>query len=188
MTVGAAGPGWANPNKRRFKRSQKAERAAASALGGRPLPQSGAQPVARIPGSPTQRGDFQTAIFHAEHKRTELNRMSVQRAWFAKVSAGAKLAFKVPAVVLLFETRATDPEWIFLPIHYFVARFPTVANFQGVVIETLYGSCVLRADGLPVAAEGRVPTLALSWQSRSGGEPEVWVGVPLARVQGLLRE
>ena len=186
--MGASGPGWANPNKRRFKRSQRAERAAAAALGGRPLPQSGAQPVARIPGSPTQRADFQTRTLHAEHKRTELDRMTVQRAWFAKVSAGARLALKVPAVVLLFETRTTDAEWVFLPIAYFVAKFPMIDDFQGEVVETLHGSCVLHAGRLPTASGERVPTVALSWQSRSGGAPEVWVGVPLARVKDTLRE
>lgn len=180
--------GWANPNRRRFKRSQKAERAAAGALGGRVLPQSGAQPVTRIPGAPSQRGDFRTPTLHCEHKRTELGAMAVQRAWFTKVAAGAALALRVPAVVLLFETRTVDPEWIFLPRAYFTAKFPNREWFRGEVRVTDKGSLRLHADRLPAAPEGFIPVLAIEWREPGADKVSTWIGAPLPRVQEALRE
>lgn len=181
-------PKWARPNAGRFKRSQRAERAAAEALDGRVLPRSGGMPaVASDPGGPTMEGDFRTRVLHCEHKRTELDRLALEHAWFVKVSKGASRCHRVPAVVVLFEAGPT--EWVFLPLAYFQTVTGCVTGprrFVGEAVEVTRASRVLRhADLQRLAAEAGhlVPTLAVSWAADPVPERRVWVGVPLAQIR-----
>lgn len=174
-------------NRTRFKRSQAAERRSAAALGGRPLPRSGGvRAVQNGTDSPTLEGDFRTRQLHAEHKRTEKDRMSVELAWFEQVVRGASRCSRTPAVVLLFEClEGRGQEWVFLPFAYFQTISGCATDpesYHGSLREVSARSMTLYAADLDVLArtvpEGKVPTLALVWNASPVLACRAWVGVP----------
>lgn len=108
-------PRWMDPNYDRFKRSKKHEQRLAKRLGGKRLPQSGAQRLSKYavaaqtdlavkPPTITQNGDLALPDFWVEHKRTDTGTMSIKREWWQKVCAGAREASREPAILITFET------------------------------------------------------------------------------------
>lgn len=187
------GPRWASPNRGRFRKSQRAESAAAAVIGGRSLPRSGGISATSRAGGPTLDGDLQSMAIHGEHKRTETPKMSVKHEWFVKVRAGAARAGRTPGVILLFETlTGPEREWLFLPLAYFQSLTgcaTDTARFHGRVRNVTCGSFTLEASELLAMvreAGPRTPTLIVSW-IRPSSIP-LWVGIPLTAARAYLVE
>lgn len=107
-----------------MKRSTREERRIAERLGGRRLPRSGGLPWSRYDTSDvihaqTAQGDITTPEWHIEHKRVEPQSKSIRipREWLVKVTEGARMRMRTPALVVSFETsQGHAQDWVFLPL------------------------------------------------------------------------
>lgn len=173
------------------RRSLQAERSAADALGGRVLSQSGAKPWSPRDGS-TRKGDFRTADLHAEHKRTETRELRVQSVWLRKVTAGARLCTKIPALVVLIEP-VPEPvrEWVFIPVPLLRNRDAVVPRLHGEVLDgggrvtVALRAEMLVALGAAAEAAGKTPGLILCFSSLPE-EIRQWVGVPIGAAREVM--
>lgn len=93
--------------KTRLKRSQKQEKRIAREHGGR---------VVRGSGSGRDKGDVNTRTYKIEAKRTDTERMSLQRTWLTKITDEAISAGRLPLLEIEFGgTAVRKPlQWIML--------------------------------------------------------------------------
>lgn len=112
------GPKWADPNRKRTKRSQKHERRLAREAGGKTTPASGAVPFTnREIGSASVGGDFANDSFLFEHKSTENASLGLKLEWLRKVAKAADRKMLDPALVVTFTDTRNRPiqEWVAVP-------------------------------------------------------------------------
>ena len=103
-------------NQQRARRSNKAERRDAKAIGGKRISGSGNR-IWSSSRSKTDRGDISTPEFHVEHKRTERESLSIKRDWLEKVADGAEDVSKDPALLIAFERPHEPPyRWVMVPL------------------------------------------------------------------------
>lgn len=109
----------------RFGRSKQHEHRIADELGGRRVARSGGMPWSsydeknREGKTLTNGGDIKTPELMVEHKRTDMQSMSLKREWLDGVKQGAKMALRDPAIVITFEDNLSErpPEdWIMVPL------------------------------------------------------------------------
>ncbi len=114
-----------DPNYDKYKRSKKHEDRISKKLGGKRLPRSGglawaSSPTAKPSANHTLNGDISTPEFHIEHKRTDCASMSVKQEWLEKVSDGARMTGKDPALAITFEKKGKyTNDWIMIPLEVF---------------------------------------------------------------------
>lgn len=128
-------------NHDRYARSKKHELRLAKELNGRRLPNSGGKlrskwskglKVSNVSfrgeklgegfTNITLDGDIANAKFHIEHKRTDLKSIRLEREWLEKVSDGARVNSKTPALIITFETKrpgVENSEWACIPLELF---------------------------------------------------------------------
>lgn len=175
----------------KFRRSKAAEVRAAGVLGGRRVPLSGA--IRRVPGqAETVGADVQANVYtanavgaeamrlHAEHKRTALAKMRVQRDWFKKIHVSSRNTAAPPAVILLFEqVDGFTREWVGLTSMGMACEGP---RFE--VVKELFmagASMAVAAEDVDSwgrsGKEGVVPAITLTFSDADF--PRKWVFVPI---------
>lgn len=116
-------PEWLNQNRYHAKRSKRHEQRLAAELDGKRVAQSGARrwsPKNLGEVKRTEGADVNTKRFSIEHKFTGKKSLSLKKEWLDKIRETARIASKMPAVIVTFDAPRGPPEdWVLIPKEIF---------------------------------------------------------------------